>query len=181
MADEGNVITDLDNGEAGPNGNGGNGEDTAPAAGIISQYVKDLSVENPNAPDSYQWTDPPQIDVQFNITARTINPEVHECELKIVLTAKGQAGTAYLVELAYCGLVGMRNMSDEQKHAFTYAEAPRILFPFARRVIADAVRDAGFAPLLLDPIDFTALYFQQLQQKQAQEAGGEVPAPGGEA
>ena len=158
----------------------GNGADTAPQIALISQYVKDLSFENPNAPAVYQWPDQPQIDVQFNIGARKINEEISEIELKVSASAKTAQGTAYIVELAYCGLVGMRNMSDDQKHAFTYAEAPRILFPFARRVIADATRDAGFPPLLLDPIDFTALYMQQLQQKQAGEAGGEAPAPGGE-
>jgi preprotein translocase subunit SecB len=170
MADEGNVTSSLENGA----GAAGNGEDTAPAAGIISQYIKDLSVENPNAPESYQWTDPPQIDVQFNIVARTINPEVHEVELKIVLTAKGQAGTAYLVELAYCGLLGMRNLPEQQVHAFLYAEAPRILFPFARRILADAVRDAGFPPLMLEPIDFNGLYMQQLAAQAEQHQGGDV-------
>ena len=74
----------------------------------------------------------------------------------------------------------MRNMAEDQMHAFSYAEAPRILFPFARRVIADATRDAGFAPLLLDPIDFTGLYMQQLAQKQADEAAA-AAAPSGEA
>jgi len=160
MAEEGDVLTNLDN-----ENNGGNGQDTLPVAGLLSQYIKDMSVENPKAPDSFQWTEQPSIEVQFNIGARKINDEVSEIELKVSASAKTGQGTAYIVELAYCGLVGMRNMSDEQKHAFTYAEAPRILFPFARRVIADAVRDAGFPPLLLDPIDFTALYMQQLQQK----------------
>ena len=65
----------------------------------------------------------------------------------------------------------MRNLEDSQKHAFLYAEAPRILFPFARRIIADAVRDAGFAPLMLDPIDFNGLYLQQLQAQQEAPAG----------
>jgi len=177
MAEEGDVLTNLDNDPA----NEGNGADTQPVAGLLSQYIKDLSVENPKAPESFQWAEQPQIDVQFNIGARQINEEISEIELKVSASAKTAQGTAYIVELAYCGLVGMRNMADEQKHAFTYAEAPRILFPFARRVIADAVRDAGFAPLLLDPIDFTALYMQQLQARQAQDAGGEAPAPGGEA
>ena len=177
MAEEGDVLTNLDADPAA----GGNGADTQPIAGILQQYVKDLSVENPKAPDSFQWTEQPQIDVQFNIGARKINEEISEIELKVSASAKTGQGTAYIVELAYCGLVGMRNMPDEQKHAFTYAEAPRILFPFAPRVIADAVRDAGFAPLLLDPIDFTGLYMQQLQQQQTPEAGGEAPAPGGEA
>ena len=177
MAEEGDVLTNLD-AEPAP---GGNGADTLPVAGVLQQYVKDLSVENPKAPESFQWNDQPQIDVQFNIAARKINEEISEIELKVSASAKTAQGTAYIVELAYCGLVGMRNMADEQKHAFTYAEAPRILFPFARRVIADATRDAGFAPLLLDPIDFTGLYMSQLQAKQAQEAGAEAPAPGGEA
>ncbi len=174
MADEGDVLSNLDNATM------PNGADNQPVAGIISQYVKDLSVENPKAPESFQWTDQPELDVQFNIGARQINAEVTEVELKVSVTAKVPAGHAYLVDLAYCGLVGLRNLTDEQKHAFTYAEAPRILFPFARRVIADAVRDAGFAPLMLDPIDFNGLYMQQLQQRQAQEAAGDQ-APTGNA
>ncbi len=167
MADEGNVIADLNLGQ------GGNGEDTAPAVGIISQYVKDLSVENPNAPDSFQWEEAPQMDVQFNIAARKIAEEVEEVELKIVLTAKTGKGTAYLVDLSYCGLIGMRNLDEGQQHAFLYAEAPRILFPFARRVIADAVRDAGYPPLMLEPLDFNGLYMQQLEAQQ-QAANGDV-------
>ena len=148
-----------------------------PAAGIISQYVKDLSVENPNAPEAYQWTDVPQLDVQFNIAARPIQGDLHEVELKIQLSSKAEAGTAYIVELAYAGLVGMRNLDEPSKHAFMFAEAPRILFPFARRIIADAVRDAGFQPLMLDPIDFNGIYLQQLQAQAEQAA----QAPAGNA
>ena len=169
MAEEGDVLTDL-------NPSNGNGADTSPVAGIITQYVKDLSVENPKAPDSFGWTEAPELDVQFNIAARQINDEVQEVTLRISVTAKMQQGTAYIVELSYCGLVGMRNMADDQKHAFIYAEAPRFLFPFARRVIADATRDAGFAPLVLDPIDFAAVYAQQLQAQQ--EAAAAAPPEG---
>ena len=157
MADDGNVITNLDLGSE------GNGQDNLPAAGIISQYVKDLSVENPSAPQSFQWQDAPQLDIQFNIGAKQI--------------AKAEAGTAYVVDLAYAGLIGMRNIEDAQAHAFLYAEAPRILFPFARRILADAVRDAGYAPLMLDPIDFNGLYMQQL----AARAESEQSAPMGNA
>ena len=171
MSDEGNIITDLDLGAPQPNG-----EDTLPSAGIISQYIKDLSVENPNAPDSFQWTDTPNIDVQFNIGARDITDEVNEIELKISITSKAQAGTQFLVELSYGGLIGMRNLDDPQKHAFTYAEAPRLLFPFARRVISDAVRDAGFPPLLLEPIDFNSIYLAQLQAQQAEGGNEDLPA-----
>ena len=173
MAEEGNVLSNLDLGA----GTSANGSDTQPVAGLISQYVKDLSVENPRAPESFQWQGTPELDVQFNIGARPINDEVTEVELKISANAKTDQGPAYIVELAYCGLVGMRNMPDDHMHAFTYAEAPRILFPFARRVIADAVRDAGFAPLLLDPIDFNGLYVQQLQNRQPDGPDGTPPAP----
>ena len=162
MADEGNVTSSLNLDDA----------DTAPMAGLISQYVKDLSVENPNAPACFQWQDAPALDVQFNIGSRTIDAEVHEIELKIQISAKADAGTAYIVDLTYAGLVGMRNLDEPSMHAFMFAEAPRILFPFARRVIADAVRDAGFAPLMLEPIDFNGLYMQQLAA-QAQQAEGD--------
>lgn len=176
MADDADdILTNLD---AHDPAAGGNGADTQPVAGFVSQYVRDLSVENPRAPESFQWRDQPQMDVQFNIGARRINEEFTEVELKVTATSKTAQGTAYIVDLAYCGLVGMRNMDEDQVHMFTYAEAPRILFPFARRVISDAVRDAGFAPLMLDPIDFNGLYVQQLAAKRAQEAA-EAPQMGG--
>ncbi|MHA6332749.1 protein-export chaperone SecB [Qipengyuania sp. CAU 1752] len=175
MADEGDVLTDLNMDPAA----GGNGADTQPTAGFITQYIKDLSVENPNAPGVYQWNEQPQIDLQFNIGATPVNEEVSEVELKVNVEAKTEQGAFYLIELVYAGLVGIRNMAEEQAHMFLYAEAPRILFPFARRVIADATRDLGFQPLMLDPIDFNGLYMQRLQQKAAEEAaaqGGETPA-----
>ncbi|WP_170005091.1 protein-export chaperone SecB [Pseudopontixanthobacter vadosimaris] len=165
MAEDNDVLADLGMDQA-------NGADNQPVAGMVTQYVKDLSVESPNAPASYQWRDQPAIDLQFNIGANQVNEEMHEVELKVNVTAKGEQGNFYLVELSYCGLVGMRNLPEDQAHAFLYAEAPRILFPFARRVIADATRDAGFQPLMLEPIDFNGLYIQQLQQKRSQEAAG---------
>ncbi|MEE4289553.1 MAG: protein-export chaperone SecB [Erythrobacter sp.] len=176
MADEGDVLTNLDSSNAGPNP-GANGADNQPAAAIITQYVKDLSVENPNAPDVFQWTEQPKIDVQFNIGSDPVGEEVHEVTLHIKIAATAEKGPFYMVELAYCGLVGMRNIPDQQAHAFLYAEAPRILFPFARRVIADAVRDAGFPPLLVDPIDFNRLYAQQLAQRRAEQGLGENEMP----
>jgi len=174
MADEGDVLTDLNNPAA-----GANGADNQPSAGVISQYIKDLSVENPSAPQCYQWNEQPQIDLQVNIGANTVNQELSEVELKVNVTAKGEKGDFYLIELSYCGLVGMRNLPDEQAHAFLFAEAPRILFPFVRRVIADASRDAGFPPLMLDPMDFGALYQQQLAARaQEQQAQGATPPAG---
>ncbi|WDA41746.1 protein-export chaperone SecB [Erythrobacter sp. BLCC-B19] len=169
MADEEGVLTNLDTGPV------PNGADTAPMVGIITQYVKDLSVENPNAPDAFQWPEPPQIDVQFNIAAESAGQDVHEVTLKLTLTAASQRGTVYVVDLAYCGLVGMRNVPEDQAHAFLYAEAPRLLFPFARAVVASAVRDAGFPPLMVDPVDFGGIYAQQLAARQAEAAAGGEP------
>ncbi len=176
MADEGDVLTDLNLDPAAS----GNGADNQPVAGILQQYVKDLSVENPNAPASFQWQSAPNIDVQFNIAAQQINEEVHEVELKLKVTAKVAEGDQFLVELAYCGLVGLRNLPEEHAHAFLYSEAPRILFPFARRVIADATRDLGFQPLMIDPVDFNGLYLQQLQRRADEDAAAAGP-PMGEA
>ena len=173
MADEEGVLTNLDNNDA--TGPQPNGADTMPAVGIITQYVKDLSVENPAAPDVFQWPEPPQIDVQFNIGAEPMGSDVHEVTLKLTLTATSERGTMYIVDLAYSGLVGMRNIPEEQGHAFLYAEAPRLLFPFARSVVATAVRDAGFPPLMVDPVDFNGIYAQQLASRRAEEAAGGKP------
>jgi preprotein translocase subunit SecB len=149
-----------------------NGEDTAPAVGVISQYVKDLSFENPNAPAVFQWQGQPQIDVQFNIGANQVGEDVHEVVLKIDVKALHADKVAFQVELSYAAIFGLRNIPDDQLQPFLLAEAPRILFPFARRVLADTVRDGGFQPLMLEPIDFGALYMQQ-----AEAAGGEQAIP----
>lgn len=140
-----------------------NGADTAPAVGMISQYVKDLSFENPNAPGIYQSQAQPQIDVQFNIAAAQVGDDVHEVVLKIDVKSTVDNTVAFVVDLSFAGLFGMRNLPADAAQAFMLGEAPRLLFPFARRVLADAVRDGGFPPLLLEPIDFNALYMQQIQ------------------
>lgn len=140
-----------------------NGADTAPQVGLISQYTKDLSFENPNAPAVYQIQTQPQIDVQFGISAVAVNEEIHEVVLKIDVKAVADDKTVFIVDLSYAGLFGMRNMPEDQIQPFLLAEGPRLIFPFARRVLADAVRDGGFAPLLLEPIDFGSLYMQQAE------------------
>lgn len=142
-----------------------NGEDTAPQIGLIAQYVKDLSFENPNSPAIYQAQIQPQFDIQINVGATPVADDVHEVAMKIEVRAVGDGNvTAFAVELVYAGLFGARNVPDDQLHPFLYAEAPRLLFPFARRVIAEVVRDGNFPPMLLDPIDFGAMYLQQVQQ-----------------
>ena len=148
-----------------------NGADQEPQIGIIAQYVKDLSFENPNAPAVYQWTEQPQIDVQFNIGSATVGEDVYEVSLKIEVRATAAGETAFAVELVYAGLFGARNLPQEALQPFLLAEAPRLLFPFARAVVADAVRDGNFPPLLLEPIDFGAIYMAQAQQAQELATG----------
>ncbi|MFC4292886.1 protein-export chaperone SecB [Sphingorhabdus arenilitoris] len=154
-----------------------NGADTAPQVGMLNQYIKDLSVENPNAPRSYSWTSQPQVDVQVNIQVNSINEEVNEVVMTLGVKAATDEGVQFNVELDYATLFGLRNINDEQAHPFLFGEAPRLMFPFARRVIADAVRDAGFPPLVLEPIDFNQLYIQQ----RAQAAQMAEQQPAGEA
>ena len=152
-----------------------NGVDTAPQAGLLSQYVKDLSFENPNAPGVYQWQGQPQIDIQFNIASGQVGDDAYEVILKIDTKATADDKVAFQVELSYAGLFAIRNVPEDQLQGFLLAEAPRLLFPFARRVLADAVRDGGFPPLLLDPIDFGQLYLSQAEQT------GQLDAPMGQA
>ncbi len=155
-----------------------NGEDTAPQVGVISQYVKDLSFENPNAPTVFQWQGQPNIDVQFNIGANMVGEGVHEVVLKIDVKATSADKVAFQVDLSYAGLFGLLNIPEDQLQPFLLAEAPRIMFPFARRVLADAVRDGGFPPLMLEPIDFASLYLQQAEVNAANGHPAIVEAEG---
>lgn len=155
----------------------GNGEmdtDALPVVGIISQYVKDFSFENPNAPGIFQSQSQPRIDVQFNIAAQQVGDDVHEVVLKIEARSEIDGKVAFVVDLSYAGLFAVRNIPAEHLQPFMLAEAPRLIFPFARRVLADAVRDGGFPPLMLDPIDFGALYMQQAQAQLEGEGGTPV-------
>ncbi|WP_287979703.1 protein-export chaperone SecB [Sphingomonas sp.] len=166
-------MADQDNGTSLDTQPMANGADNAPAAGLISQYVKDLSFENPNAPAIFQNPNPPAIDVQFNIGMAQVGDEVHEVILKIDVKAEADGQTAFIVDLTYAGLFGLRNVPADAVQPFLLGEAPRLLFPFARRVLADCVRDGGFPPLLLEPIDFGALYLQQAEA-QGQFTVGDV-------
>ena len=153
-----------------------NGADTSPQVGILAQYVKDLSFENPNAPRSFQMEGQPRVEVNVNVGARRAGDDVYEVDLKINATARFDEGVAYAAELLYGGVFGLRNIPEEALEPFLIVEAPRLLFPFARRIIADATRDGGFAPLLLDPIDFAALYMAQRDAAEAGAAGAQGEA-----
>lgn len=157
----------------GGNGSGQNGD--APQVTILAQYIKDLSVENPSAPQVYQWQVQPTLDVQFNINVQTAADEVHEVSLKIDVTARSDNGVHFVVDLSYAGLFGVRNVPAEALQPFLLIEAPRLIFPYARQIVSEAVSNSGFPPLLLDPIDFTSAYMAQLQVQQQSDEGSPAP------
>src|SRR3954469_22966901 len=157
-------------------GSGGNGSGNIigeAQVSVLAQYVKDLSVENPSAPQVFQWQVQPSIDVQFNISVAGAGENVHEVGLKIEVTARSDNGVHFVVDLTYAGLFGLRNIPEEALQPFLLIEAPRLLFPFARQIVADAVTNSGFPPLLLDPIDFTSAYMSQVQAQQGEGNGGD--------
>jgi len=152
---------------------GGNGADDngQPPVSVLAQYVKDLSVENPSAPQVYSWQVQPQLDVQFNLNVQGASEGVHEVSLKFDISARSDSGTHFMVDLTYGGLFALRNVPDEALPPFLMIEAPRLLFPFARLVISDAVSGMGFPPLMLDPIDFASAYMAQVEAAQQQTTG----------
>ena len=162
-------------------GNGSGDPDSGPQAATLAQYIKDLSIENPNAPQVYQWQEQPRVDVQFNINVERRSDELHEVIIKLEVSARSDSGVQFLVDLSYAGLFGLRNFPEEAVGPFLLGEAPRLLFPFARQIVADATQNTGFPPLLLDGIDFGAAYMAQLQAQQGDAAGGIEGDGGGNA
>ena len=166
------------------NGDGSNGNGPAtdePQVSVVAQYVKDLSVENPSAPQVFQWQTQPALDVQFSLNADKIADDVHEVALKIEVSARSDNGVHFVIDLTYAGLFAMRGVPQDALAPFLLIEAPRLLFPFARQIVAEAVTNTGFPPFMLEPIDFASLYMAQVQQLQDQDAqggaGGGEPAP----
>jgi preprotein translocase subunit SecB len=153
------------------------GDDTeGPAGGtqvqvsMIAQYVKDLSFENPNAPASLQKMQAGKPDVSVNVTvnAKRLGDDGYEVSLKITTESKVDKELAFIAELDYAALWGVRNVPEDQMQPLLLVECPRLMFPFARRILADAIRDGGFPPIMLDPIDFAGLY-RQAQQNEKPE------------
>jgi preprotein translocase subunit SecB len=154
-------------------GNGGPAapEGTAATLNALAQYTKDLSFENPNAPRSLNpQQKAPQIAIQVNVNARQLGENEFEVELKLEGDAKIDNDTLFAFDLAYAGIFRVRNVPAEQLRQVVMIECPRILFPFARQIVAEAVRNGGFPPLYIDPIDFVGLYRQKAEEQQAAAA-----------
>ena len=135
---------------------------------VKGQYIQDLSFENPHAPQSLMATDiRPSIDVNVDLKAQKLQDNLYEMTLHIAARAIADGNTLFLVELAYAGIFQIANIAAEHIEPLIMIDCPFVLFPFTRRVIADVTRDGGFPPLMLDPIDFHALYLQNRERAQA--------------
>jgi preprotein translocase subunit SecB len=149
-----------------PAGNGAQA-DTAPSLNALAQYAKDFSFENPNAPRSLTpQQQQPQIGIQVNVNAKQLADTDFEVDLTLEGDAKVGNEVLFAFELTYAGVFRVRNVPQDQIHPVIMIECPRLLFPFARQMVADAVRNGGFPPLYIDPIDFVGLYRQRAAEAQ---------------
>ncbi len=140
-------------------------EQPGPRLSILTQYVKDLSFENPRAPYGLQAGQArPEIQIQVDVRAAPIADGQYEVVLDLNVNAQSGDTSVFLVELAYGGLFTLENIPQDSLQPLLLIECPRLLFPFARRVVADATRDGGFPPLMIDPIDFVTLFRRRVQQ-----------------
>lgn len=160
------------------NGNGGaQPQAEQPSLNALAQYAKDFSFENPNAPRSLApQQQGPTINIQVNVNAKQLAETDFEVDLKLEGDGKVGNEVLFAFDLTYAGVFRARNIPADQLHPVIMIECPRLLFPFARQIVAEAVRNGGFPPLYIDPIDFVALYRQK-----AAEQGAAGQAPGGTA
>jgi len=151
--------------------NGGPEQAAMPHIGVLAQYVKDLSFENPNAPRSMApQAQQPTINIQVNVDAAPMSATDFEVTLRLEGKAELQGMLLFSFELIFAGVFRIQNVPPESVQPVIMIECPRLLFPFAREIVATAVRNGGFAPLLLDPIDFVGLYRQRLAAQGAAAA-----------
>ena len=138
---------------------------------VAAQYIKDLSFENPGAPGSLQPGEAtPQISVQVDLAATSLGGEGHEVALSLTVDAMRDDERLFLIELTYAGVFTVSGLPETELRPLLLIEGPKLLFPFARSVVSTAVRDGGFPPLLLQPVDFAALYRRSLAEGVSPEA-----------
>jgi preprotein translocase subunit SecB len=167
--------------EEAPAASGAGGPSTAgagqrPQLAVVAQYVKDLSFESPGAPQTLRGPgENPQLKVGVNVNAGPRGEDIYEVAVNIEAHAKSDAGVIYNVELVYAGLFRILNVPQKMLQPIMFVDCPTILFPFMRRVLSDVVRDGGFPPLMLDPIDFARLYAQNAQSMTGQDTAQTQP------
>jgi preprotein translocase subunit SecB len=146
---------------------GPNAQMAMPQVGVLAQYVKDFSFENPNAPRSMGPSpQQPAINIQINVEASPMSETDFEVTLRLEGKAESQAMMLYSFELVFAGIFRIMNVPADSLQPFVLIECPRLLFPFAREIVATSVRNGGFQPLLLNPIDFVDLYRQRMAAAQ---------------
>ncbi len=150
-------------------------QNAQPVFAIEKLYVKDLSVEVPNAPEIFLEREQPQVEIQLNTGGRGIGDGVFEVILTVTVTAKFEDKTVFLVEVGQGGIFRIQNVPDEQLEPLIAVACPNILFPYAREAVSDAVARAGFQPIILQPVNFEGMYMQRLQQQAESGAPTEVP------
>lgn len=144
---------------------------TQPSMRILGQYLKDFSFENPNAPASLTpQQKQPDINISVNVNARNLGPNDFEVELHLDAKATGDDKVIFAAELLYAGIFRLENFPQNLLHPAVLIQCPAMLFPFARQIMADATRNGGFPPLMLDPIDFSSMYQQRMRQQAASQA-----------
>jgi preprotein translocase subunit SecB len=138
-----------------------------PQINVLGQYIKDLSFENPGAPGSLRSREKqPGLQLNFNVQAKAVGDNVYEVLLTLEANAKVEEESIYALELVYGGAFRLKDLPEQAIRPFLFIECPALLFPFARRLVADLTREGGFPPLLLDPIDFAALFRQRAAEEQ---------------
>lgn len=141
-------------------------QNQGPVFGIEKVYVKDLSVEVPNAPQIFLEREAPQVEVQLNTQGTPVAEGAYETVLTVTVTAKIGDKTVFLVEVGQAGLFRVLNVPEEQMEPLMAVACPNILFPYAREVISDVISRAGFQPIVLQPVNFEALYMARLEEQQ---------------
>ena len=143
-------------------------EQPQPQLRIAGQYIKDLSFESPNAPNSLRDPgDNPNIAVEINVGASPIEGDIYECAIDFKVVAKSAKMTIYNLELVYAGAFELQNFPQQMIQPVLFVNCPALLFPFLRRLVGDLTREGGFPPLWLDPVDWGQLYNQKISQAQA--------------
>ena len=146
-------------------------QDQQPTFGIEKIYVKDLSLEIPGAPQIFIQRDAPQVSIELTNAPSKLEEGVYEVVITVTVTSKLQDKTVFLVEVAQAGIFQIRNVPQENIEMILGVTCPNILFPYAREAVSDLVTRGGFPPVLLNPINFEALYAQQKQQAAASADG----------
>jgi preprotein translocase subunit SecB len=159
--------------ENNPNTAGAGAEAPAdqPSFVVLAQYLKDLSFESPRAPNSFQNQQSPRLDVNVDVNGRGVGPDQYEVEISVSAHAYRDNDAVFVVEASYAGVFEIKNLTRDQLELVMLVECPRLLFPFMRQIIADATRNGNFPPLMMEPIDFMAIYAANAEKAKQESAG----------